>query len=138
MDAIPCYAQGLEALATHQHVSMPNIPQEADVQYDENAYLLSVDDVIKIIVNGEDDLSGRYKIASSGKISFPLTGEISVQGLSSQQVEQLLIRALSDGYLVNPRVFVEVISKRVFYILGERFAILVVIILKKVRRLSML
>jgi len=121
--APPCYAQGLEALAK-KPTQMTDLSHENEFRHDEYAYILSVDDIIKVKVHGEDDLSSTYKIDSAGMISFPLIGEIKVQGLSAQQVEQLIKAKLSDGYLVNPSISVEHVSvdtkvQRPFYILGE-------------------
>ncbi len=85
----------------------------------DDAYVLGADDVIKVIVYGESDLTSSYKIGATGAIAFPLIGDVNVQGKTVKQVEALLKERLSDGYLVNPSVIVEVSTYRPFFILGE-------------------
>ena len=82
-------------------------------------YTLGSGDRLKITVFGEDDLSGEFQVDGSGNISFPLIGEVPVRGLSLRQVEQKLADSLKDGYLVDPKVSLEVLNYRPFYILGE-------------------
>lgn len=83
------------------------------------SYRLGVDDAVKITIFGESDLSDTFIVSDNGTISYPLIGELKVQGLSVRDLEALLRTKLSDGYLVNPSVSVEVSSYRPFYILGE-------------------
>lgn len=85
----------------------------------DNSYRLGASDSVKITVFGESDLSSTFVVKGDGTISYPLIGEISVQGLNARDVEKLLYKELSDGYLVNPSISVEIASFRPFYILGE-------------------
>jgi len=82
-------------------------------------YRLGFGDRIRVTVFGEPDLTGEFEINSEGNISFPLVGEVPTRGLSPRQLEAELVRLLKDGFLVNPRVNVEVSSYRPFFILGE-------------------
>ena len=50
---------------------------------------------------------------------MPLIGQVRALGLSTVELENALAENLSDGYVLNPRVSVEVINYRPFYILGE-------------------
>ena len=90
-------------------------PQEAL----ETLYTLGSGDRLKITVFGEDDLSGEFQVDGSGRISFPLIGEVRARGLTLRQLESRLSEKLKDGYLVNPRISLEVLNYRPFYILGE-------------------
>jgi protein involved in polysaccharide export with SLBB domain len=74
---------------------------------------------IRVIVFGEDRLSGEYEIDPAGFVSLPLAGTIKAAGLSKQQLERDLSKKFSGEYLRNPRVTVDVTSFRPFYILGE-------------------
>lgn len=82
-------------------------------------YLLDTDDVLRITVYGETDLSNTYRIDDRGYISFPLTGPIQVRGVTTQVVSSRLTAALANGYLRNPNVAVEVATYRPFFIQGE-------------------
>jgi protein involved in polysaccharide export with SLBB domain len=80
---------------------------------------VSAGDKIKVIVFGEDKLSGDYQIDSAGAVSLPLAGTVEVAGLTKPELEQALTAKLKSEYLRNPRVTVDVISFRPFYVLGE-------------------
>jgi len=82
-------------------------------------YALAPGDKIRVIVFGEDTLTGEYVITSGGNLSFPLIGNLRVTDKTVEQLQVALASALSDGYLNNPRVSIQVISFRPFYILGE-------------------
>ena len=85
----------------------------------ETLYTLGSGDRLKITVFGESMLSGEFPVDGSGNISFPLIGEVRARGLSLRELEQRLDEKLRDGYLVNPRISLEVMNYRPFYILGE-------------------
>ena len=82
-------------------------------------YLLGSGDKVRIIVYGEPDLSGEFYVTGSGLMSLPLVGEIKAAGLTLSQFQGAVQKALSDGYLKEPRVNAEVLTFRPFYILGE-------------------
>ena len=82
-------------------------------------YTLGTGDHVRVTVFGEPDLSGDFEIDATGKISMPLVGDIKVGGLRLRDAEATIAQALSQGYLANPRVNVEVLNYRPFYIIGE-------------------
>ena len=82
-------------------------------------YTLGSGDKLRVIVFGEDDLSGEFDVTGAGMVSLPLIGQVRAQGLTVDQFEQAITNKLLDGYLKNPRVSVEVLNYRPFYIIGE-------------------
>jgi polysaccharide export outer membrane protein len=76
-------------------------------------------DKLRITVFNEQQLSGEFVVDAAGSIAFPLVGQIMVAGLDAREVEQKLSQSLSGRYLVNPKIGVEILSQRPFYILGE-------------------
>jgi polysaccharide export outer membrane protein len=82
-------------------------------------YRLGSGDHVHIIVFGQDDLTGEYQVDGSGKIAFPLIGEVQAGGLTARELERELRSALSPQYLKDPRISAEVLAYRPFYILGE-------------------
>jgi len=74
---------------------------------------------LKLTVFGEDDLSGQFDIDGSGYVSVPLIGSMKAAGMDSRELEGKITEALKGDYLVNPRVSVEVMNFRPFFILGE-------------------
>jgi polysaccharide export outer membrane protein len=82
--------------------------------------VLGVGDEIQIIVWRRDDLNRKLRIAPSGRIFFPLVGEIQAEGLSTDQLRLEITEGLSRHFL-DPQVNVEVETyrNRRFYVLGE-------------------
>ena len=82
-------------------------------------YVLGTGDRIKLSVYGESDISGEYEIASTGVVALPLIGDVPAANQPVRVFEQAVRTKLSDGYLHDPRVSVQVINYRPFFILGE-------------------
>lgn len=83
------------------------------------AYKLGAGDKIRVITFGEESLTGEFQVGGSGKVSLPLIGEVQAAGLTIPEFQRGVETALKDGYLREPRVSVEVLNYRPFYILGE-------------------
>lgn len=83
------------------------------------SYALSGGDRLRVVVFGDPSLGGEFTIGGSGFIALPLIGEVDVRGLTSTELQGRITARLADGYLKDPRVSVEVLSTRPFYILGE-------------------
>ena len=83
------------------------------------SYRLGAGDQVRIIVFGEEDLSGEFFVDGSGMVSLPLIGEAPAAGKTLAEFRTELEARLSDGYLNDPRVSAEVLNYRPFYILGE-------------------
>jgi polysaccharide export outer membrane protein len=82
-------------------------------------YTLDSGDEVKIVVFGEQDLSDTYRVSDGGAISMPLLGQVPVRGKTTHALEMDLAKRLSNGFLRNPNVRVEMVSYRPVYILGE-------------------
>lgn len=82
-------------------------------------YALGSGDRIRLIVFGEETLSGEFVVDGAGRLALPLIGEVRAQGLTAPALEKAIADALRQGYLNDPRVSVEVLNHRPFYILGE-------------------
>ena len=82
-------------------------------------YAFGTGDQLRITVFGHEDLSGEFTISETGDVSLPLVGSLSLGGLGIRQAEAAIVDALKPDYLVNPRVSIEVLNYRPFYILGE-------------------
>jgi len=84
-------------------------------------YTIGPQDVLKIEVWDNPDLSREVTVSLKNTISFPLIGEMNVEGCTAEDLQQKIRSRLADGYLVNPQVTVtvkEYNSKKV-YVLGE-------------------
>jgi protein involved in polysaccharide export with SLBB domain len=88
---------------------------------DRAVYTLGSGDKIRIIVFDEEDLSGEFEVSGEGALSLPLIGTIPVKAKTLREIEIAIQEKLLDGFLKNPRVNIEVLNYRPFYILGEVF-----------------
>jgi polysaccharide export outer membrane protein len=82
-------------------------------------YRLGTGDKIRLITYGEDSLTGEFAISGAGTVSLPLIGDMKAAGLTTTELEEEIAAALRGGYIKDPRVSVEVLNYRPFYILGE-------------------
>lgn len=82
-------------------------------------YRLGPGDELRITVYGEKDLTGEFIVSGSGKLSFPLVGDVDAEGKTVVEVTAELRAKLADGYLVDPKVSGEVLNFRPYYVLGE-------------------
>lgn len=82
-------------------------------------YRLGSGDKLRVTVFGEEDLSGEFDVTGAGKISLPLIGQVQAAGLTVEETEEAIAAKLREGYLTNPKVNVEVLNYRPFYIMGE-------------------
>jgi polysaccharide export outer membrane protein len=84
-----------------------------------SGYRLGAGDRVRIIVFGQQDLTGEYAIDGQGNLAFPLINQVKAGGLTGEQLAQSIEKGLSPDYLQDPNVSVEVIGYRPFYIVGE-------------------
>ncbi len=82
-------------------------------------YRLGSGDKVRVIVFGEQALTGEFLVSGNGKISLPLLGEVQAAGLTIREFQNEVETALKDGYFKEPKVSAEVLNYRPFYILGE-------------------
>jgi polysaccharide export outer membrane protein len=82
-------------------------------------YKLGPDDKVRILTFGEDALSGEFTVSGTGTIALPLIGEVKAEGLNTTELQAKIESAYREGYLKDPKISVEVITFRPYYILGE-------------------
>ena len=82
-------------------------------------YRLGVGDKIKVSVFGEENLSGQFEVNAFGQVSMPLIGEMPAKGLALNEFHDRVVRRLTEGYLKNPKVAVEILNYRPIYVHGE-------------------
>lgn len=97
-----------------------NAQQPGAAAFDPLKYTLGPDDAIEINVMRHPEFSGVYPINQEGKLQYKFVGDIDVNGMTKQQLEQRIRGALST-YVNSPQVDVTITNYRskVFYMLGE-------------------
>ena len=83
------------------------------------AYRLGAGDKLRITVYNEEDVSGEYEVDSSGSVSLKMIGPVPAAGRTLPELAKTIEARLLDGYLLNPRVAIDVLNYRPFYVLGE-------------------
>lgn len=83
-------------------------------------YKLNAGDTVRIYVYSEPDLTfERLLVGHDGRIPYPFLGELKVAGKTVAQLQQLLIHGLEPDYLIEPRISVNIVEYRPFFINGE-------------------
>jgi polysaccharide export outer membrane protein len=84
-----------------------SLPTPAPVPTTASDYRLGAGDLLRINVFDHPELQVDLRVSESGRITFPLLGEISVAGMSTHEVENTLTRGLANGGFVHqPQVTV--------------------------------
>lgn len=85
----------------------------------ESGYKLGVGDKVRVNVYNENSLSGEFQVNSAGALALPLIGDVMVQGRDVENVTTTVHDKLADGYLRDPKVNIEVLTYRPYFVLGE-------------------
>jgi len=84
-------------------------------------YHLGPGDVMSISVFGVDGFDHQLRVSSSGKVTIPFLGKVSVGGLTGEEIEENLAQLIRENGLIrNPQVsvFVTEYRSQPIYILG--------------------
>ena len=108
------------ASAQEQAKKTEQPPSTATASPDPSAYKIGPQDVLRIDVWKEPDISRTIPVRPDGKISLPLLSDVQAAGLTTKELEA----AIRDGltkYITNPQVTVSVteINSRRVYCTGE-------------------
>ena len=82
-------------------------------------YRLGSGDKIRVIVFGEQELSGEFVVGDGGGVDMPLIGSIDAKGATVSEFQDRIVTQLKNGYLNDPKVSIEVLNYRPFFITGE-------------------
>ena len=91
----------------------------AELASPRDGYRIGANDVIRIQVFGEDDLTVESKVSGEGKLNYPLLGMLQVEGRTIEELQQELAVRLAAGYVRQPKVSVSIVRHRNFYVSGE-------------------
>ena len=99
---------------------MGTVPISEGVPLSNSTYTLGADDVIEIAVMRHPEVSGQYIINSEGNIQYEFIGDVSVAGLTKDQVKDSVTQKISE-YIISPEVTVKIIgyNSKIIYVVGE-------------------
>lgn len=99
--------------------SNPPLLTASDQSALDDGYRIDAGDKLRITVYNEVNLTGEYNISTSGGIAFPLIGIVPVKGQTIEAASEGIRQRLSQGFVNDPKVSIEVLNYRPYYILGE-------------------
>ena len=82
-------------------------------------YVLGPGDKVRVTVFRNDDLSGESEVDPAGMITLPLIQQVPAAGKTIQELENEIKSRLSPDYVKTPKLTIEVLNYRPFYIIGE-------------------
>lgn len=84
-------------------------------------YRIAPNDVIEIRIEKAPEISGMFRVSSTGTIVVNYLGRITVVNKTPDQLSQTIAESLRGDYLTNPHVVVEVkqYNSRAFFIQGS-------------------
>jgi polysaccharide export outer membrane protein len=84
-------------------------------------YVVGPQDVLKVSVFDEPQLSGSFRVDTDGSFTYPFVGRVKAVGQTLRSIETELTRMLGDGYVKNPQVAIEVEQYRTrhYFVVGE-------------------
>jgi polysaccharide export outer membrane protein len=71
-------------------------------------YMIGPQDLLKITVFDEPDLTNSYRVDGDGFITFPYISRVAASGLTLGELQDRIRTLLSAGFIRNPQVRVEV------------------------------
>lgn len=95
-----------------------SIPQVSSFAPAQDAYRLNSGDNLKIVVLGQEAISGDYAIDAEGNVDVSNVGTVGVAGLTVREAETRLAEKLSNGFVQSPQVSVLLDTKRPVFISG--------------------
>jgi polysaccharide export outer membrane protein len=111
--AMAALVLALGGCAASPKLAAPSVAEVGD-------YRLGAGDGLRLIFYGEDKLNGEYQIASDGHVALPLIGEVDANGKTLLELQAAIRTAYAKGgYLLDPKVAVEILRYRPFFVLGE-------------------
>jgi polysaccharide export outer membrane protein len=82
-------------------------------------YRLGPGDKLRISVYNEPAMTGEYAISTTGAVDFPLIGQVTAGGRSIVELGDAIAAKLTNGFVNDPHVSVEVLAYRPYFVLGE-------------------
>lgn len=85
-----------------------------------SVYRLGPGDTVRLTVFGEDQLTGEFRVGTSGTLAVPLLGDMRAAGLTPTELQGAVASGLKHKNLLrDPSVAAEVVEYRPVFVLGE-------------------
>jgi polysaccharide biosynthesis/export protein len=105
-----------------------DLPALSQSQSPGSSYILGAGDRLQITLYGTPqgdrqtvgpDGTGATEVSEAGTADAPMIGSVPATGLTIDQLKREITAKLADGYIKDPKVAVNILTYRPFYIVGE-------------------
>lgn len=112
----PTTEEATRAVTTE--AAIPSMPTAAPV--DPKTYKIGPEDILRITVWREPELSTAVQVRPDGKITLSLIGELQAAGQTPEELREQIVEALTE-FIHKPEVgvFIQSVQSRRFYVMGE-------------------
>jgi polysaccharide export outer membrane protein len=86
----------------------PGAPAGPSITSQIEEYVIGAEDSLAITVYDEPELTNKYRVDDEGFVSFPLVGRVAAAGSTVRSFQERLKAMLSNGFLRNPQVRVDI------------------------------
>jgi hypothetical protein len=100
------------------YVAAPSAYAAAPAAYPQT-YTLDSGDKLRVVVFGQEGISGNYLVDAGGNISLPLVGTVRARGNATEHLARMIGARLKQRYVREPHVTVMIEGDRPFFILDE-------------------
>lgn len=101
-------------------IQLPSGEAPPSIANPTESYVLEPGNRVRVTVFNQQNLSGDFQLDPGGSITLPLIGSVPATGTTARGfAERLEERMKRDGYLLDPRVTVDVLTFNPFYVMGE-------------------
>jgi polysaccharide export outer membrane protein len=125
LSCIPAWGQAKNAAPNTPQVydkpAATTVPSDSVAQaVDPHTYLIGPEDILKIEVFRDNDLSRLVNVRPDGKITMALIGDLQAEGLTPERLTAQLKEALSQ-YMTSPEVTISVmaVNSKSFVVTGK-------------------
>ena len=117
--ALPVAPQTTPHVGQSPQTEPTNVP-DRECKQSTGDYRLGAGDRIRVVVLSDTEFSADYEVNATGSISARMIGNVDVTGKTLADLEQILRDMYtSGGYLKSPRLGIELVSTRPFFVIGE-------------------
>lgn len=96
---------GLNACSSREHVYNDVVQQNTPIKMTRHNDHIRAHDILSILVFGEAELSGNYRVSSNGIIDMPLIGSVRVLNLTqADAADKIEVAYKNQNYLIDPNV----------------------------------
>jgi len=94
--------------------------KQAGEPVDPNTYLIGPEDILRIMVWENPNVSGPVTVRPDGMITLPLIDDLKAGGITPKQLKDLVTKAYEE-FIVKPEVMISVVAvnSKFYYVSGE-------------------